>query len=310
VSSPVRRDLCVFAPVLLLTVTLETRGDGEVELHVHCGGQGYWLARMAHILGAHPVLCAVTGGETGQVFEALVEEGITLRRVTSPHATAAYVHDRRDGERREIARTQPTPFGRHEQDELHNLALGEAAAAGICVLAGTQDTDALSPEVYERLTADLASLSVRVVADVTGDNLRAGLRSGLDLVKLSDEELVLDGWAPGDEDDAIRKGIDALRDAGARDVVISRRERGLLACIDGTYLRAKSPELSVADPRGAGDSMTAALAIGRLDELDAVDSLRLATAAAAVNVTRHGLASGDGATIEKIMPHIDVEEVP
>jgi 1-phosphofructokinase len=206
--------VCVFAPVLLLTITLETRRDDELELHVHCGGQGYWQARMARILGAEPVLCTILGGETGHVLEALVEDGIRLRRVESPHATAAYVHDRRGGERKEIAHTSPTALGRHEQDELHNLAMGEAATAGVCVLAGTHENPALDAEVYERLTADLNSLGVGVVADITGDLLRASLRSGLDVVKLSDEELVKDGWASGDDDAEVRAGIDALRRAG------------------------------------------------------------------------------------------------
>ena len=40
--------VCVFAPAPLLTVTIEQpssdRGDGEV--HLHPGGQGFWIARL------------------------------------------------------------------------------------------------------------------------------------------------------------------------------------------------------------------------------------------------------------------------
>lgn len=301
--------LCVFAPVSLLTVTVETRGDEHAELHIHCGGQGYWLARMARILGARPVLCTILGGETGAVYQALVEDGITLRRADGAHPTASYVHDRRDGERVEIVRTDPVPFGRHEQDELHNIALGEAASTGMCVIAGTQETDALAPDVYERFTADLRSLDVATVADLSGDMLRAVLRSGIDLVKVSDEELVRDGFATGDDDDAIRSGIEALREAGARDVVVSRRERGLLAWYDGMLVAARTPQLAVADPRGAGDTMTAALAFARRSGLGPADALRLAAAAAAVNVTRHGLASGCGDTISHLMPKVQIDRV-
>jgi 1-phosphofructokinase len=74
-------------------------------------------------------------------------------------------------------------------------------------------------------------------------------------------------------------------------------------------LRARAPQLSVIDPRGAGDSMTAALAVARKRGLGAPDVLRLATAAAAVNVTRHGLASGYGETILQLVPHVAVEQV-
>lgn len=301
--------LCVFAPVSLLTITVETRGDEQPELHIHCGGQGYWLARMARILGARPVLCTILGGETGAVYESLVEDGIELCRAEGAHPTASYVHDRRNGERVEIVRTDPVPFGRHEQDELHNNALGESASAGMCVIAGTQQTDALSPDVYERFTADLRSLGVATVADLSGEVLRAVLRSGIDLVKVSDEELVRDGFAPGDDDAGVRRGIDALRNAGARDVVVSRRERGLLAWYDDMLVAARTPQLAVADPRGAGDTMTAALAVARRNGLGPADALRLAAAAAAVNVTRHGLASGSRETIAHLMPKVQIDRV-
>ncbi|HEX7096203.1 MAG TPA: hypothetical protein VF183_09985, partial [Acidimicrobiales bacterium] len=234
----------MFAPVALLTITIETRGDDEPELHIHCGGQGYWLARMAHILGARPVLCTVLGGETGHVYESLVEPGITLRRAIAAHATASYVHDRRDGERVELVRIRPVPLGRHERDELHNLALGESAAAGMCIVAGTQQANVLAPEVYERFVADLRSLGVVTVADLSGELLHAALRSGIDLVKVSDEELVRDGFATDTDDKAVHAGIDALRDAGARDIVVSRQERGLLACYDGMLLAARTPQLA------------------------------------------------------------------
>jgi 1-phosphofructokinase len=301
--------ICVFAPVLLLTVTVETRGEDGAEIHVHCGGQGYWLARMARILGAEPVMCTVLGGETGQVIEALIEDGIALRKVAADQATPGYVHDRREGERVEVVRTVAEPFGRHEQDELHNLTLGEAAAARTCVLAGTQESDALPPEMFQRMAADLQSLGVDIIADLAGPFLAAALDGGVDLVKISDEELVADGWADSDDEADVRRGIEKMRGAGARDVVVSRREHGVLAWYGDRLLRARAPELTVADPRGAGDSMTAALAVARARGLGPEDALRLATAAAAVNVTRHGLASGCLETIDQLAPHVVIEPV-
>ena len=52
-----------------------------------------------------------------------------------------------------------------------------------------------------------------------------------------------------------------------------------------------------------------ALKLIREDGLGASDALQLATAAAAVNVTRHGLASGDGETVRKLVPHVVVEQI-
>jgi 1-phosphofructokinase len=302
-----RAAVCVFAPVLMLTVTLERRGGPQDEIHVHGGGQGYWVARMASILGADVALCTVLGGETGRAIECLMDPAITLHKVTSGHPSAGYVHDRREGQREEIIRTQPLPFDRHEVDELHNTTLQESLKAGVCVLAGTQETDALSPATYRRLATDLRTLGVKVVADLSGPVLRAALEGGIELLKISDEELVADSWAADTDDASVLAAIGKLRAAGADHVVVSRRELGAIASIDGLILRARPPRLTVVDPRGAGDSMTAALAVARGQELAAPEMLRIATAAAAANVTRHGLASGIGGTIEQLVSRVHIE---
>ena len=45
--------LCVLSVAPLLEVTVETLGhQDEPHVHVHAGGQGLWVARMAKTLGA------------------------------------------------------------------------------------------------------------------------------------------------------------------------------------------------------------------------------------------------------------------
>ena len=64
-------------------------------------------------------------------------------------------------------------------------------------------------------------------------------------------------------------------------MVVSRAEPPALAS-DGTRLvELDSPRLDVADPRGAGDSMTGALGVGLARGLAWDEMLRLASAAAA-----------------------------
>jgi 1-phosphofructokinase len=56
--------VAVVAPVPILTVTIEPSD----EIHLHAGGQGFWVGRMCARLGAEVVLCAAFGGETGEVL--------------------------------------------------------------------------------------------------------------------------------------------------------------------------------------------------------------------------------------------------
>lgn len=66
--------ICVFAPSLYLTVTIEERDGAHEsgEVHLHPGGQGFWIARMLGELGGNPVLCGPVGGEVGAVLETIV----------------------------------------------------------------------------------------------------------------------------------------------------------------------------------------------------------------------------------------------
>ena len=79
--------VCVLAPAPLLTVTVEaglsngTTCD-EGEIHLHAGGQGWWIARMLVDLELEVVLCASVAGETGTVLRALLaDSGMTVQLV-------------------------------------------------------------------------------------------------------------------------------------------------------------------------------------------------------------------------------------
>ena len=145
-DGPARVGVCVFWPAPLLTITLESTADGADELHLHPGGQGFWIARMANVLGADVVVCAPFGGETGIVLRHLLSQmSVKVRGIPTPKASNAYIHDRRSGERTEIWEGVQGVLGRHERDELYSATLAEGLAAGVCVLAGTHRQEVIEP---------------------------------------------------------------------------------------------------------------------------------------------------------------------
>jgi 1-phosphofructokinase len=262
---------------------------------------------MATSFGAQVTLCSPFGGETGELARLLAErEGFEVDAVQTAGWTGAYVHDRRGGEREELLHVAPQVLSRHEVDDLYSAALASALACGTCIITGTHLHRVLDHDLYRRLASDLRANDVAVVADLCGEPLRALLEGKPFTVKISHEELVSDGWAEGDEVPQLLAGIDRLHAAGAERVVLSRAGDPAIASIDGVRYEVRSPSMEVVDPRGAGDAMTAALGVAAAAKLDVSDALRLAGAAGAATVTRHGLATGKNAAVVAIAQRVEV----
>ncbi|HCT79654.1 MAG TPA: phosphofructokinase [Micromonosporaceae bacterium] len=296
----------VFAPAPELTITIEQRGD-DADIHLHAGGQGIWQARMIATLGVPVVLCTVFGGETGSVLEPLTAaEGVWLRSVHGDARNAAYVHDRRDGERVVLARSPADPLPRHVLDELYGLTLAEGLRAEVSVLSGTQDPQVIEPDVYRRLAGDLRRNGCKVVADLAGEYLDAVLESGLDFLKVSHDELIDSGRAKGDDEESLLEALRQLHADGAEAVVVSRAEKPALALVDGEIYEVVLPELEPADHRGAGDSMTAGVTATMAQGGDLRTAIKIGGAAGAVNVTRHGLGTGRASVVGELMEKVEL----
>ena len=304
--------IAVLAPALYVTVTVEATSSGMDEIHVHPGGQGFWIARMLKHLDERPLICGPVGGESGKVFLGLLAQfGMDVSPIDVAGATSMVVQDRRTGERVPVAESPVTELARHEIDDVYGRFLDRALASSVCVITG-QPEQILPVDFYKRLGNDLASAEVEVVADMHGPELAAFLEGGpIRVLKVSDEDLAKDGLLPdtGVEVETARRAFTDLTHRGVETVVLSRQDRPTLAMHDGEILRVDGPALDPADHRGAGDSMTAGLAAGVRREVGPTEMLRLATAAGAANVTRHGLGSAEEGLLPGLMERVTVERL-
>jgi 1-phosphofructokinase len=301
--------VCVFAPSILVTVTVESGGEKFDDIHFHLGGQGYWVARLIRELGERPILVAPVGGEAGQVMRGLIRStGLDFAPVTIQGASPGYVHDRRQGERIQLAEARSPELDRHEIDDLFAKTLQHALGAELCVLTGRRPGDTLPIDFYRRLSWDLAAAGVNTVGDLHGEELTCHLEGGpLDVLKVSDEDLIDDDRIPPEDasEGDVWGAIGELRDSGARAVVVSRVD-GALASFKDVRMRAVAPRFEVVDSSGAGDSMTAALAVSMVRGLAPEETLRLACAAGSANVIRHGLASSPAELISRLTPLVEI----
>jgi 1-phosphofructokinase len=304
--------LVVFAPSPLLTVTVEAADTPGQEIHLHAGGQGFWAARMAALLGVQVSLCCALGGESGAVLRALIaRENVELLSVDCAASNGVYIHARRGGVREQLARTASKRLSRHEADELYGLALSAALDANVALLTGVDPSSVLDSEIYRRLAGDLRSNGVTVIADLAGSSLKAALAGGLDLLKISEEEVLSGGLAHSASVTDLMEALQGLHDSGAQTVLISRAEEPALVLdgAGGRYLELVGPRVEALEPRGTGDSMFAALgaSLAGGQELDA--ALRLAMAAGCLNATRHGLGTGTRQQIQRLSSHIEITEL-
>lgn len=304
--------ISVFAPSLFITVTIEANEEGEDDIHIHPGGQGLWVARGLKRLGERPVIVGPAGGEAGRALVALVPGwGISLNPITTKDPSPTYVHDRRGDERRELARSPLPVLDRHELDDLYGKILEKASATGICVVTGKSEGDSLPLDLFERMGADFDSLGVEVIGDLHGEELESFLSGGpISTLKVSDEDLVEDGLL--DPSAPTQERVDAaekLQARGAKSVIISGADGGTVGRFHSRSLAARLPKLQAVDHRGSGDAMTAALAHALRRGIEPTETLMLACAAGAANVTRHGLANPPPELVQELSKQVEVEDL-
>lgn len=297
-------EVVIFAPSPVLTVTIEDHPEGA-DVHLHAGGQGVWQARMLLRLGVKVTMCSVLTGESGRVLRHLLaDEGIDMVTVDRHGRGGAYVHDRRGGQRIKLIDHGGEPLSRHDLDELYGITLGQALGVDIVILSGPAGEKALPADVYRRLAADLGKTGCRVIVDLAGDRLKAALAGGVELAKVSDEELLADGRITEKTVSQLVAAMHSLHAEGAKSVIVTRAHEPLLLLAGGVVTVVTMPTMQVADETGAGDSLTAGVAAALAGGASLAEAITVGAAAGALNVTRHGLGTGDPQTIERLRQHV------
>ena len=302
--------VAVFAPSPVVTITVEPGSESEPDIHLHAGGQGFWVARMAARLGAKVSLCVPLGGESGTVLRSLLAvDGISVLSVETRGTNGAYIHDRRSGSRELVAETSSPPLVRHELDDLYGVTLAAGLESDVVLITGPRNPGILSAEVFERLCRDLRTNARMVAADLSGEPLTAALRGGVDFLKVSDEDLVLDGRLRTSDPQGTLNVARGLREEGAISVLVSRSAEPAILLTDERELEVNSPHFATVDERGAGDSQFAGIGVGMGGGLPAEMAVKLGVAAGALNVARHGLGTGHLREVKSLCQQVRIDRL-
>ncbi|RLZ03934.1 phosphofructokinase [Kocuria tytonicola] len=313
-SAKPRLSVLVPTPLLITEITepaaYRNRSPHESDVHMHPGGQGLWVARMAGSLGADVSVNGPFGGELGALIRSMLDGlGMQVNAVRYGYGNGGYVYDLRGDDRETVAHMPPPELSRHELDDLYGTAFVDALASDVLTVTGSEPGDVVPASFFGRLIRDTRDAGTTVVADLSGAPALAAVDAHVDVLKISHEEVRDLDLAPDDTPESLVAAGWALVERGAGAVVVSRAKDPALLVEHDAVREVSAPSITPLDHRGAGDSMTAGISVGLARGLDLVDAVALGASAGALNVARRGLGTGNRTTIEKFARQITVRTV-
>ncbi|MFI6008109.1 1-phosphofructokinase family hexose kinase [Streptomyces sp. NPDC051243] len=302
---------------MILTVTLNTALDITYRvpaLRPHAshrvsevterpGGKGLNVARVLAALGHEVTVTGFTGGATGRVVQDRLTDtpGVVdaLVPVSGPTRRTIAVVDEHTGDTTQLNEPGPT-ISAAEWSAFQEAYVDLLASASAVALCGS-----LPPGVpvgaYAGLVRAAKAADVPVLLDTSGEALRRGVAARPDIIKPNAEELAeLTG-----SHEPSRATQDARR-RGARAVVASLGEAGLLALAPEGRWRATPPARLRGNPTGAGDAAVAGLLSGLAERLPWPDRLARAAALSAASVVAPVAGEFDRVAYEELLKRVAV----
>lgn len=285
-------------PALDLTVRVPQLETGEVNrsqaLLCHAAGKGLNVAQVLADLGHSLTVSGFLGEDNQQAFEALfTRRGFADAFIRVPGETRSNIKlAEDDGRVTDINGPGPQVSDLAQQallDKLDQIAASHDAV----VVAGSLPLGVTAQWLRE-LVLRLKALGLKVILDTSGDALKEGLSAGPWLVKPNAEELSAALGCTISSVDSQVAAATQLQTYGISHVVISHGADGVNWFSRGIQtLQAVPPKVRVASTVGAGDSLLAGMMHGLLSGHSPEQTLRTATAIAAMAVTQIGFGISD-----------------
>ena len=291
-------------PALDLTVQLPLLAPGQVnrsdEMHTHAAGKGVNVAQVLSDLGHQLTVSGFLGEDNLQAFETLfAKRGFVDAFIRVPGETRSNIKvAEQDGRITDINGPGPVVDADAQQallDRLLQIAPGHDAV----VVAGSLPRGVTAQWLRE-LIDKLNALGLKVALDSSGEALRAALQASPWLIKPNTEELAHALGCEVVSPIAEAQAAARLHAQGIEHVVISHGADGVNWFSVGSALHASPPKVSVASTVGAGDSLLAGMLHGLLSADTPEQTLRTATAIAAMTVTQIGFGINDPAQLAQL----------
>lgn len=176
------------------------------------------------------------------------------------------------------------------------------------MLAGSL-SPGVPPTYYSELINIIQKAGAKVFLDTSGEALRQNCAAKPLLIKPNDEEAHELTGLPVETNEEIAAVGAAISAMGPSSVIISLGKEGAVLVDDGKAWQAASPEITAANPIGAGDSMVAGIVWG-LSEGDSMqDALCKGIACGAATASQKGTSVGSLEQVRKLLTEVQLQEV-
>ena len=297
-------------PALDLTVQLARLEPGAVNrsetLLTHAAGKGVNVAQVLADLGHYVSVGGFLGAQNPEAFEALIaSRGFGDAFIRVPGETRSNIKiAEEDGRVTDINAPGPLVSER-AQEQLLKLIAVIGPEFDAVVVAGSLPRG-VSPQWFQGLLETLKDLGLKVALDTSGQALRAGLKAAPWLIKPNTEELAEALDCPTQTVAQQARAAAHLHAQGVEHVVVSHGADGVNWFSPNAALHATPPKVSVASTVGAGDSLLAGMLHGLLSGEAPEQTLRRATAIAAMAVTQIGFGISDDAQLARLESGVHV----
>ena len=277
------------------------------------GGKGINIARALKRLGVPVIATGLAGGGTGmRIVEELTAEAILndFVRIDDDSRTSTAIVDPTGG-----SYTEVNEWGPHVQPEELEFLLEKLAylsrGADYVIFAGSLPRG-IQDDFYAEAIRDLNRRGVLTVLDSEGEPLRLGTQAEPFLVSPNEREAEgLVGQEFHDDDDFVG-GLEAIAEAGARNVLITR-ESGCWALLRSERelrrYRALAPRVDPMSAVGSGDVLLAGFVAARFEGRSDEEALRAAVAGGAASTLELGAGRLSPRESGRLVAGVEVAEL-
>lgn len=309
---------------MIYTVTLNPAVDKTLEIsglslgsvnrtdsnRTDAGGKGINVSKVIKTLGGESIAMGIVGGSTGSMIEQYMAKlGIKTDfvHVDADTRTNIKIIDTENHVNTDI-NEQGNPVGTQAVDEAEQKLRSVLKAGDTVVLAGSVPRGCPA-DIYAKLVRLCNSYDALTILDVDGALLKEGLNAKPFLIKPNIDELSrICGKTlktPADAAAVAKK----LISGGIPRVVVSLGGDGALFCDENNAYHAHGLKVTVRSTVGAGDSMVAALCMAIERGYDDFETIKLAVATSAANVTCSGTQPAEFEVIQSLINKVSWEKI-